>query len=64
MWSEWLRGSAPALHAIDPGSNPVSTACLLCSFSTDRPWCQYNGLGVEVRKGTSLVNCVAARKIV
>ena len=56
--------SAPASQAIDPGSNPVSAACLLCSFSTDRPWCQYNGLGVKVRKGTSLVHCVAAHKIV
>ena len=30
-----------------PGSDPACTAWIIVITSTDQPWCQYNGLGVE-----------------
>ena len=48
MWSEWLRGMILASHAKGPGFDPdLCRVDFMSSLSTDRPWCQYNGLGME-----------------
>ena len=44
----WLRGMILASHAKGPGFDPdLCRVDFMSSLSTDRPWCQYNGLGME-----------------
>ena len=52
---------AMVIHAKGPKFDPdMCHLDFMSLLSTDRPWCQYNGLGVELGQGPALFQCVTA----